>query len=246
MSLKHLIDASYIPLEVLDKIKDERELLLFSHQLPHWLQRRVLGIKQVFNVNIAGLSNRKERNSGIYTSVVLDDTHKAVICVHKYKYHFTDVQQAVRAYKCLKLIVAELKAQSYISIVNGEDFCADLPDEFYSKCPKWAADDMENAISSINLQLNKDTKEYDIRQYKDRIEIVCNKSYMPGGWNFTFYPQTTNEVGLSSLKETRNRIKNLIAILRKHSKGINSDVAIGVLPLRVQYDKLSNSQIIYV
>ena len=232
ISLKHLIDASYIPLEVLDKIRDERELLLFSHQLPHWLQRRVIGIKQVFNVNIVGVRTRKERNSGIYTSVVLDGTHKAVICVHKYKYRFTDVQQAVRAYKCLKLIVAELKDYSCISIVNGEDFCADLPDEFYSECPKWAADDMENAISSINLQLNKDSKEYDIRQYKSSIEIVCNKHYVPGGWNFTIYPQNTNAVALSSLNGVRSRIDNLVAVLGKHSEGICSDVAIGVLPMK--------------
>lgn len=51
--MKYLIDNSYLSLDVLHTIQEDRKLLELSRMFPHWFQRRILEIKQVFNVNIS-------------------------------------------------------------------------------------------------------------------------------------------------------------------------------------------------
>ena len=226
MTMKKLVDSSYLPLDVLHKIWEDRTLLEFSHMFPHWFQRRILEIRQVLSVNIAGLSGNKEFNSGIYARVFLDDSHQAVICVHKYHTRFIDIQVAVRTFKYLKAIIQDLKIHSHISIINGMDFCVDLPNEFFDNCPKWSETEIKNGISS-----ELDEESYCIDANRGCYGVVCNRRYVPSTWNVTVYPNDLTTTTLSYIKNARRRIDNLISVLHKYNSHINSDVAIGVLPL---------------
>ena len=227
-SMKHLIDNSYLPLDVLHTIQEDRKLLELSRMFPHWFQRRILEIKQVFNVNFLGPRCHKEHNSGIYIRVIIDDSHQVVICVHKYHYRFIDVQVAVRTYKSLKAIIEDLKVQSHISIINGMDFCVDLPNEFFNNCPIWDNDYIRKAALP---ELNKESNDYSIDSYIGHNGIVCNRHYVPGGWNIMIYPDEITPSALVFIKEARPRIDNLLAVLDKNDSKRDSDVAIGVLPL---------------
>ena len=239
LSMKRLIDSSYLPLETLNKIRDDRKLLEFSHMLPHWFQRRILEIKQVFDVGILGFSRKKELDSGIYARVLIDDSHQVVICVHKYRAHFIDIQVAERTYKSLKAIIKDLQIHSHISIINGMDFCVGLPDEFFDSCPKWNEDEIIKASSLIEEQLNDESEDYCMESASDRIGIICDRHYLPGAWNVTIYPSDMNNESLAFIKAARTRIDNLLIGLKKDNR-IYSDVAIGVLPLdsyeMIQYD----------
>ena len=225
-SMKHLIDNSYLPLDVLHTIQEDRKLLELSHMFPHWFQRRILEIKQVFNVNLLGPRCHKEHNSGIYIRVFIDDFHQVVLCVHKYHYRFIDVQVAVRTYKSLKTIIEDFKVQSHFSIINGMDFCVDLPNEFFDNCPKWSETEIKNGISS-----ELDEESYCIDANRGCYGVVCNRRYVPSTWNVTVYPNDLTTTTLSYIKNARRRIDNLISVLHKYNSHINSDVAIGVLPL---------------
>lgn len=225
-SVKHLIDNSYLPLDVLHTIQEDRKLLELSHMFPHWFQRRILEIKQVFNVNLLGPRCHKEHNSGIYIRVFMDDFHQVVLCFHKYNYRFTDIQVAVRTYKSLKTIIEDLKVQSHISIINGMDFCVDLPNEFFNSCPIWNKDIISNTALP---ELNSESNDYSIDSYIGHIGIVCNRNYVHGGWNIMIYPDEITPLALSSIKEARSRIDNLMEVL--HNNDRHLDVAIGVLPL---------------
>lgn len=225
-SVKHLIDNSYLPLDVLHTIQEDRKLLELSHMFPHWFQRRILEIKQVFNVNLLGPRCHKEHNSGIYIRVFMDNFHQVVLCFHKYNYRFTDIQVAVRTYKSLKTIIEDLKVQSHISIINGMDFCVDLPNEFFNSCPIWNKDIISNTALP---ELNSESNDYSIDSYIGHIGIVCNRNYVHGGWNIMIYPDEITPLALSSIKEARSRIDNLMEVL--HNNDRHLDVAIGVLPL---------------
>ena len=236
MTMKKLVDSSYLPLNVLHQIWEDRKLLEFSHMLPHWFQRRVLEIKYVFSVNIVGLSGKKEHNSGIYVRVFLDDTHQVVVCVHKYHLRFIDIQVAVRTYKSLKAIVDDLEVHSHISVINGMDFCVDLPNDFFAKCPKWTEADITNCLSQ---ELNKEEEKYYVDSYRGCVGIVCNRRYVPGYWNVIIYPDNTSSTAITTIKKARPRIDNLMTVLGKCDRHRYSDVAIGVLPLdsseRIEY-----------
>lgn len=225
-SVKHLIDNSYLPLDVLHTIQEDRKLLELSHMFPHWFQRRILEIKQVFNVNLLGPGCHKEHNSGIYIRVFMDDFHQVVLCFHKYNYRFIDIQVAVRTYKSLNNIIGDLKVQSHISIINGMDFCVDLPYEFFNSCPIWNKDIIRNTALP---ELNSESNDYSIDSYIGHIGIVCNRHYVHGGWNIMIYPDEITPLALSSIKEARSRIDNLMEML--HNNDRHLDVAIGVLPL---------------
>ena len=227
-SMKHLIDNSYLPLDVLHTIQEDRKLLELSHMFPHWFQRRILEIKQVFNVNLLGPRCHKEHNSGIYIRVFIDDFHQVVLCVHKYHYRFIDVQVAVRTYKSLKTIIEDFKVQSHFSIINGMDFCVDLPNEFFNSCPKWDNDRIRNEALP---ELNKESNDYSIDSYIGHVGIVCNRHYVHGGWNIMIYPDEITPSSLSFIKDARPRIDNLLEVLHKNNVHTSSDVAIGVLPL---------------
>ena len=229
LSMKHLIDSSYLPLETLNKIREDRKLLEFSHILPHWFQRRVLEINQVFNVGIMGWGS-KERNSGIYARILMDNTHQVVICVHKYGFCFMDIQVAVRTYKSLKGIMADLKTHSHISIINGMDFRVSLPDAFFSKCPQWTEDEINKVLPVMDRQLNEESKEYCMESNGGHIGIICNRCHVPGSWNITIYPYEKTNEALAFIKAARPRIDNLLVGLKKDFR-YHSDVAIGVLPL---------------
>ena len=224
--MKKLVDSSYLPLDVLHKIGEDRELLEFSHMLPRWFQRRVLEIKQVYTVNIADHNEKMEYNSGIYARVFLDDSHQVVICVHKYHLRFVDIQVAVRTYKYLKAIIKDLKIHSQISIINAMDFCVDLPDEFFDNCPKWTETDIRIIISQ-----ELDEGLYCIDVNRGCYGIACNKRYAPGSWDFTIYPEDMTTETLSHIKTVRSRIDSLLSVLDKYDCHIFTDVAIGVLPL---------------
>ena len=222
LSIKKLVDSSYLPLDVLHKIWEDRKLLEFSHWLPHWFQRRILEIKQVNGVNIAGLSGKKEYNSGIYTRVFLDDSHQVIICVHKYNYHKKEIQVALRTYKKLMGIVGELENISHLSIINGMDFCVDLPNEFFGNCPKWTEKDLQECIFQ---ELSEEA--YCIDSYRESYGVICNKRYVPGAWNVMLYPNSLSLTSLSCIKKAKPRIDSLLDNLF-HTR---TDVALGVLPL---------------
>ena len=227
-SMKHLIDNSYLPLDVLHTIQKDCKLLELSHMFPHWFQRRILEIKQVFNVNLLGPRCHKEHNSGIYIRVFMDDFHQVVLCFHKYHYRFIDVQVSVRTYKSLKTIIEDLKVQSHISIINGMDFCVDLPKEFFNNCPIGDNDIIRNEALP---ELNKESNDYCIDSYIGHVGIVCNRHYVHGGWNIMIYPDEITPSSLSFIKDARPRIDNLLEVLHKNNVHTSSDVAIGVLPL---------------
>lgn len=232
MTMKKLVDMSYLPLNVLHKIWEDRKLLEYSHWFPHWFQRRILEIKQVYGVNAAGLSGKKEYNSGIYTRVFLDDSHQVIICVHKYNYHKKEIQVALRAYKKLMGIVEDLGTLSHVSIINGMDFCVDLPKEFFDNCPKWTEIDLRNCVFQ---ELSEES--YCIDSYRESYGIICNRCYVPGAWNVMLYPNSLFLTSLSCIKNAKPRIDSLLdSLFRTHA-----DVALGVLPLdykeMVQYKR---------
>lgn len=220
--MKKLVDSSYLPLDVLHKIWEDRKLLEFSHWLPHWFQRRIMEIKQVYTVNIAGISGKKDYNSGIYTRAFLDDSHQVVICVHKYTNHKKEIQVALRTYKKLMNIVEDLGDSSHFSIINGMDFCVDLPNEFFANCPQWTENDLQNSISQ-----ELDDESYCIDANREYYGIGCNRRYIPGAWNGTLYPNSLSPTTLSCIKKAKPRIDSLLDNLSY----TRTDIAFGILPL---------------
>lgn len=222
MTMKKLVDMSYLPLDVLHKIWEDRKLMEFSHWFPHWFQRRILEIKQVYTVNTAGISGKKEYDSGIYTRAFLDDHHQVAICVHKYTYHKKEIQVALRTYKKLMTIVEELGDLSHVSIINGMDFCVDLPNEFFVNCPKWTETDLQMCFFQ-----ELDEESYCIDANRGCYGIGCDRRYVPGAWNGTLYPNNLSLTTLSCIKKVKPRINGLLDDLSY----MRTDIAFGILPL---------------
>ena len=219
ISSKYLIESSYLPLEVLNTIKDDRDILSFSHKFPHWFQRKISNVKQVFDIGIPGwgyLYAKKEKKSGIFTSVSLDSSHEMVFCAYKYAYNFEVIQNIVRMYKILQKAVNDINFKSCLCIESNMDFQPGLPDEFFTNCPQWSDEVIEEESDRIDQTLNKVTKTFLVQKNKrNSVDILCNTQYVSGGWNITIIPYDTSEQALECYLKAKSSIDKLYVKLKE-------------------------------